>query len=308
MTMAKCEVTVICPTYNQKNYIRDALEGFVNQKTSFRYKVVVHDDASTDGTSNIIREYQNKYPELITSIIQEQNLYSHQISMFDYIKPLLEGKYVAFCEGDDYWTDENKLQMQYDFMEANPEYALCATSSIWYDEKKNVQTEQFIIDCDRDVKLEELIEEKNGRVFHYASVMELKEVYLDRPHWRKVLDLGVLSNSMCAAKVGKIRMLAPITNVYRYNSDNSWTVTMNKRKMIDFKEARIQVFKEYNQETNFLYNESIEYAINRDIAMICTLKHDLFGLIFGRGKEWFRSLSVKEKIYTIIRLVKNNVK
>ena len=123
-------VSVYCLAYNHEKYIRETLEGFMRQKTDFSYEVIVHDDASTDGTANIIREYAEKYPEIIKPIIQTENQYSKGLLIFhSFIYPHIRGKYLAVCEGDDYWCDEYKLQKQVDWMEAHPDYSLCAHNS-----------------------------------------------------------------------------------------------------------------------------------------------------------------------------------
>ena len=121
-------VSICCLTYNHEKYIRDCLDGFVNQKTNFNYEILIHDDASTDGTVDIIREYESKYPTIIKPIYQVENQYSKGKSISaTYNWSRVAGKYIAQCEGDDYWTDQLKLQKQVDFLEANPEYDMvCA--------------------------------------------------------------------------------------------------------------------------------------------------------------------------------------
>ena len=119
-------VTIRCITYNHEPYICQCLEGFVMQKTNFRFEAVVHDDASTDGTAAIIREYAEKYPDIIKPIYETENQYSkHDGSLRRIMDAHTHGKYIAICEGDDYWTDPLKLQKQVDFLEANPEYSFC---------------------------------------------------------------------------------------------------------------------------------------------------------------------------------------
>ena len=128
-------VTVRCITYNHSPYIRQCLESFVMQKTNFRFEVVVHDDASTDGTAEIVLEYAKKYPKIITPILQQENQYSKgNGGITRALAPYMKGKYVAFCEGDDYWTDPLKLQKQVDFLEAHPDYVLCYTNAAVVDE------------------------------------------------------------------------------------------------------------------------------------------------------------------------------
>ena len=120
-------VSIQCLTYNHALYIRQCLDGFVMQKTNFRFEAIVHDDASTDGTQDIIREYEKKYPDIIKPIYQKENQYSKGIPGFitNLVSSKCKGKYIAICEGDDYWIDPNKLQMQVDFLESHPEYSMC---------------------------------------------------------------------------------------------------------------------------------------------------------------------------------------
>ena len=124
--MDKPLVSICCITYNHEPYIRDCLEGFMMQKTNFPFEVLIHDDASTDHTADIIREYEAKYPDVIKPIYQTENQHSKGVKIsIAYNFPRAQGKYIAICEGDDFWCDPQKLQIQFDFMEANPDYSLC---------------------------------------------------------------------------------------------------------------------------------------------------------------------------------------
>ena len=124
MTSPKVSVCII--TYNHEKYIRECLDGVLMQKVDFPMEVLIHDDASTDGTVDILQEYHTRHPELIRLILQEENQYQKG---FDFLRacvlPLTKGKYIAICEGDDYWTDITKLKRQFDFMELNNSYSLC---------------------------------------------------------------------------------------------------------------------------------------------------------------------------------------
>ena len=131
-------VAIQCATYNHEPYIRDCLEGFVMQETNFPFVAIVHDDASTDGTAAIVKEYAEKYPDIIKPIYETENQYSKpgkplQKIMNDAITKT-GAKYIALCEGDDYWTDPLKLQKQVDFMEANPDVGLLYTDYNEYNE------------------------------------------------------------------------------------------------------------------------------------------------------------------------------
>lgn len=123
-------VSIECLTYNHEPYIAQTLDGFLMQKTNFPFEVIVHDDASTDKTADIICEYEKKFPKIIKPIYETENQYSkHDGSLARIVNAALKGKYVAMCEGDDYWIDENKLQMQVDFLERNPEYGMCFSNA-----------------------------------------------------------------------------------------------------------------------------------------------------------------------------------
>lgn len=123
-------VSIRCLTYNHAPYIRQCLDGFVMQKTNFKFEAIVHDDASTDGTADIVREYATKYPDIIKPIYETENQYSKQDGSLSRIMNAAispSAKYIAMCEGDDYWTDPYKLQKQVDFLEKNPEYGFIGT-------------------------------------------------------------------------------------------------------------------------------------------------------------------------------------
>lgn len=122
-------VSICCITYNHVKFIRDCLEGFLCQKTTFPYEILIHDDASTDGTQNIIREYQKRFPNIIKPILQTENQYSQGKNIGRFNTDRACGRYLAVCEGDDFWCNSNKLQSQFDFMEAHPDYSLCGCSA-----------------------------------------------------------------------------------------------------------------------------------------------------------------------------------
>lgn len=121
-------VSICCLSFNHAPYIRESLDGFLKQKTTFGVEILIHDDASTDGTDAIIKEYAEQYPDIIFPLYETVNQYSNGYKgkmdiAFNYSRA--KGKYIAYCEGDDYWTDPLKLQKQVDFMESHPDYSVC---------------------------------------------------------------------------------------------------------------------------------------------------------------------------------------
>ena len=120
-------VSICCITYNHARFIRKCLDGFLMQETSFPIEILIHDDASTDGTDDIIRDYTARFPDLFFPLYEEENQYSKpnhkQIDLYNFERA--RGKYIAYCEGDDFWTNPYKLQKQIDFLETHPDYSVC---------------------------------------------------------------------------------------------------------------------------------------------------------------------------------------
>lgn len=133
--MDKVLVTVNMLTYNHRKFIVRALDSILSQRVNFRFEIVIGDDASTDGTQEIIRKYAKKYPDIIHAVLHTENVgISKNVES---IRPFYHGKYIAPMEGDDYWVDSLKLQRQVDFLESHPEYSAIAAKVILIDENGN---------------------------------------------------------------------------------------------------------------------------------------------------------------------------
>ncbi len=270
-------VSIICNVYNHGAYLRDALEGFVSQKTNFKYEILIHDDASTDQSAEIIREFEEKYPDLVKPIYQSVNQYSQNVSITRMIQlPRVRGRYIAMCEGDDYWTDPQKLQKQFDFMEANPEYSLCATSIAWLDVRTGKIRNKCTTVQDRDVSMEEIILETNGRVFQYATIFSKADVFITQPAWATIFSVGDTPLEMYAALCGKIRMLADVTAVYRNHADGSWTARIDRNpqyKIASFQHM-INGFTAFNDATDGCYDAVVSKRIRQLKYKIGRLSRD----------------------------------
>jgi len=163
-------VSISCITYNHHDYIRRCLDGFVMQKTSFDFEVLIHDDCSTDGTTEIIKEYEQKYPKLIRPIYEVENQWvkgRRGSNIFNF--PRAKGKYITMCEGDDYWNDPLKLQKQVDILEMHPEYSCCTHQSIIV--RDGVETDEFFANLDKSKNVYTLKDVLGDRLFHTASYM-----------------------------------------------------------------------------------------------------------------------------------------
>lgn len=155
-------VSISCITYNHEAYIKDALEGFLIQETNFPFEILIHDDASTDKTADIIREYQVKYPRLIKPIYQTENQYSKRIKVsptFNY--PRAKGRYIAVCEGDDYWVDTRKIQIQSDYLESNSDIVITGHDAIIINENnEKINNSKLPNDHKKDFTGDELVKNK----------------------------------------------------------------------------------------------------------------------------------------------------
>ena len=255
-------VSIRCITYNHEPYIRQCLEGFVMQKTNFRFEAIVHDDASTDGTADIIREYAEKYPDIIKPIFERENQYSkHDGSIRRIMDKACTGKYIALCEGDDYWTDPQKLQIQVDFMESHPEYSMC-----WHDAAiLNVVIGETIGNHRRYKKnstcrVEDLIE-GGGEFCPTLSMLYRRNIMEYAPKELFMQHVGDYPLQLYFALMGKVYYFDRCMGVYRANVTNSWTQRMldnypSVMKTLWFYEKKI--YDDFNRFSYYKYNSSFK--------------------------------------------------
>lgn len=214
-------VSISCITYNHSEFIKECLDGFLMQHCNFEYEILIHDDASTDGTQEIIREYQQKFPHIIFPIFQKENQYSKGVRrmMPRFNFPRAKGRYIALCEGDDYWTDPNKLQKQVDFLEANPDYAICyhktsILNSVLTESHLNPYHEGKTFTV-ADLALYNFIET--------VSVVFRNGLINPFPKWLEESPVGDYPLHMLNARKGKIKFLPDNMAVYRYHPGSSWS-------------------------------------------------------------------------------------
>lgn len=233
-------VSVCCITYNQEAYIRDCLEGFMMQKMDFPFEVLIHDDASTDRTADIIREYEAKYPSIVKPICQKENQHSKGLPInltFNY--PRVQGKYIALCEGDDYWTDPLKLQKQFDFMESHPDYSGCFHNAIQKNEKTGSRELYLKKPIKKDLSISDIL--CNNGCMPTASVFFRAEFIKDISEYRKSAPVGDLPLEVCLADKGKVKYLDETMAVYRLFAAGSWSDRMagNTEKAVSMFQRQI---------------------------------------------------------------------
>lgn len=259
--MSKYDVvlTAYCLTYNHENYIEKTLQGFVSQKTNFRFKVIVHDDASTDKTAEIVRQYAEKYQDIIYPIFQKENQYSQHIPIFNtYIKPELEGKYIAVCEGDDYWCDPNKLQMQYDYMETHPECALCVHNTQKITTHGEKITKVNLKDIDVDYTTDDIIIAGSAKLFQTSSFFAKTEFFITEPQSFKIKGIGDYPLSIWLSICGNhVHYIGKTMSVYRVGTPGSWSDRhKSKEKQIEYRENIIKALKQIDEYTEFRFHKS----------------------------------------------------
>lgn len=246
-------------TYNHEPYIRDALNGFVIQKTSFPFVAIVHDDASTDGTAEIIREYAEKYPDIIKPIYESENQYSkHDSSLGSIMSEACEAtraKYIAMCEGDDYWIDPYKLQKQVDFLESHPDYGMCYTKVKRFVQKSN----QFIDEWGGpNETMDKLLIENTiptlTAVFHKAIYDKyLTEIHPSKQGWL----MGDYPIWLYVAQNSKIKFINETTGVYRICNESA-SHSNDLEKIIRFNNSYHDIRTWYNSRQNTIPQEKLD--------------------------------------------------
>lgn len=308
-------VSVLCITYNHEQFIEDAIKGIIEQQTNFKYELIIHDDASTDKTAEIIRTYANKYPEIIKPIYQSEN--KNNKIFAKYMFPRASGKYIALCEGDDYWTDNQKLQKQIDFLEAHEEYSMCMHNAV----KLNYATgERQILNTFKRTgtySQREQITVGLGTDFPAtASYVFRRDILNDIPSF--FLQASVLDYPLrvyCALK-GKIYYFEEVMSVYRIATPQSYmkTIAKNQNYYTEYTLGMIRFYEELNAYTKGQYDDILACKIWSDYMGFCTstdkksgiLKAEKMGLDLRKIKACYASFSSKHMECILSKLKKQN--
>jgi glycosyltransferase involved in cell wall biosynthesis len=210
-------VSICCTTYNHEIYIEDALISFLDQETDFPFEILVHDDASTDGTADIVRQYAKRYPNLIKAIYQSENQYSKGIRVGVTLNlPRAKGEFIAFCEGDDYWTDSKKLQVQVSALINQPELSGCF-------HKVNYLVDNEFRGFYYEVPRKDTLNSNDIIINHYmptAATMYRKDAIIEAFKENSlihVFPVGDIPLSILASQKGPILFINVLMGVYRKN-------------------------------------------------------------------------------------------
>ena len=267
--MQDCILTIYCTAYNHGKYIRKTLEGFVNQQTTYPFRVLIHDDASTDNTRQIIEEFVAQYPDLFHPIYQEKNQYSQKVKIYDtFIQPILTTKYTALCEGDDYWCDPQKIQLQLDYMEQHPECSLCVHNTELIREDgspKGILLNENGVD--KNITAEEIIEAGGGGLFHTSSYLYRTEIRNQKPQDFSIPHVGDYPLAMFFAMHGQVHYIGKMMSYYRVGAVGSWVTRMNQNKALlqAHRERELQCLDRIDEITDRKYHRSFQLAKKRTL-------------------------------------------
>ncbi len=305
-------VSILCATYNQKDYIAQCIEGFLMQKVNFPIEIIIHDDASTDGTAEIVRKYESEHPDLIRGIYQTENQFSQKKGIWqNIIYPSAQGAYFAECEGDDYWCDPNKLQKQVDFLETHPDYSVCVHRC----KKLNCRTHSFEIsfpeiETERDISLPELI--LGGGGFWGTNTIVCRRSFLPdyKEQFWKLSPVGDFPQALSLASRGKVHYFPQEMAVYRVFAKGSWSSrTMLGHEAYSRRSTHVSKMREslnaFDKHTDKKYTDVIQEKIDLNDfnlywdfgkwTLLKTTSHYKQRTFIGKLKALYHSLRVSLK-------------
>ncbi|MCL1695381.1 MULTISPECIES: glycosyltransferase [unclassified Lysinibacillus] len=295
--MGKILVSIHCLAYNHEQYIADAIDSFLKQKTNFKFEILIHDDASTDRTADIIREYEKKYPNLIKPIYQTENQYSKGVSV-DHLNMIrAKGKYIAICEGDDYWLDPYKLQKQFDYMEKHPECSLCVHGG----NVVNASDKKFELynrpnKGNKEFSVEEVIE-GGGGLFLTNSMFYPLKFRKERPDFLVNAPVGDYPLVIYLSLLGTVYYMDELMSSYRVGDSTSWTgrtFSDIETKKQHFREIE-DMLDEINLYTNYKYGDVIDRK-KKSTQLFLLLEQGKFKEAkTGEYRELYLNLGFKKK-------------
>lgn len=296
MSCTDYSVTIICLAYNHEKYIEQALDSMLFQKTTFKYKILVHDDCSSDMTQEILLQYKERYPDIVDLILEPYNRYSKGQSFTDSIKSKIVGKYVALCEGDDFWIDESKLQVQYDFMESHAGYSLIVHSADVLDDRTGIIKDHLRpANHNKDFSTSEIIEAA-GWLWATNSMFFKAELY-GSPEAYRGWGVGDYPTAIYLSTAGKVRYIDRRMSVYRSMSEGSWSsrIANDGRVKIQSLESRIAGISRFDSYTERRYSKSVEYVKGKWRCEIGVLSGNWEKVVDEENHSYFHFLKASTK-------------
>lgn len=297
------KVSVIVITYNHQNYLRHTLDCVVNQEVNFEFEVIVSDDCSTDGTQDIIRSYQAQYPNLIKSLLHDHNLGG--FGKNNTLAALAEctGEYIAALDGDDYWTNPQKLQKQVDFLEVHPSYSACFhNAQIVYD--NNLLPPALVNPPNQKKEITEtdMVGEDEVWFIATSAVMFRNGILKNYPKWFYESKSGDIPRYVLLTKWGPIGYLADVMSVYRKNGGGlSFT---DSKFDADYIRNRIGMFKAIDAEYDYRFHDKMRHALAKYYLFLAGCKgireHWLWCPFYATKSLWLSKPNDNEHFKAIL--------
>lgn len=313
----KIDISIIVLAFNHEEYIRETIEGIVRQKTNLLYEIIIHDDASNDDTRSIILEYFKKYPEIIVPIFQNENQYSKGlIEIEESILPQCKGKYLAICEGDDRWTNEDKLQKQYDALENNPDCSICVhdvqTINVEGNKRNQTYPPRGFQTFNHKVSINDYFQFENY-LFQTSSYFISKKVFNEGQMIRCEISPYFNGDECWIRSViihGPIYYIDNFMSEYRVGVEGSWSTKYKQ----DEKKAYIYLLKK-EVKGNSILNELTSFQIKnvllkrsiRSLEVLAYLDPSEANSVYKENysflNEGIRKLSLKKRLkYSILKV------
>lgn len=240
-------LSICCMVYNHEKYIRQCLDGFVMQQTEYPFEILVHDDASIDNTPHILKEYELKYPHLFKCVYQTENQFNKHNALTNILFPMVRGKYIALCEGDDFWIDESKIQLQVDFLENNPDFSFCFHKVIVKNEIANIKYEY-------PLPPRSILEFSDILAKHYIATCSLMFRFsflpFPLPQWFENSKIGDIPIELMLADRGKVYFFQQEMGCYRRNI---LSLTSSKEQIKNGRSYFLYIYKNLNQQFGYKY-------------------------------------------------------
>ncbi|APA83383.1 glycosyltransferase family 2 protein [Francisella tularensis] len=288
-------VSICCITYNHEKYIKQALDGFLMQETNFPFEIIVRDDASTDKTAEVIREYEKRYPNIIKPIYEKENTYSKGVkpSLVCFNKAM--GDYIALCEGDDYWTDPKKLQIQIESMKKYADVKISFHKAY----KEQGEKKQYICDYKktRVFQLNDVLF-GDGGFMPTASIVFLKECIKDFPEWfYSKAPVGDYFIQIFCSKKGGALYIDKAMSVYRVGHQGSWSQNNDNF----YKQFLLR--RRINNCLRYL-NKSWDYEYTKEIKKTITMHNKIVILEVLKRTHLYSFIKKLKLFYIKISLTK----
>ena len=258
-------VSICCITYNHEKFIEQSLDGFVMQKTNFAFEILVHEDASTDNTANIVKEYEKRYPQLFRCVYQTENQFLKQNVLIDILFKMSKGKYIAICEGDDYWNDPYKLQKQVDVLRSDSDCILTFHNTL------DVTQEESIPKYSKGLK--DRFDIQDFVYFFYARTVSMvfRNPEQGWPKQFQYMRIGDWPMAIWLMQYGCARYIPEVMAAYRIHDGGVYTTWDSNKKAIHVFESFLLLSKTMNEEHMLLVEQKLyELSFSYFFGSICT--------------------------------------